>query len=164
MRMAFPPLFCGVFKHRPGGVFPIRTGCVQCSTAAGERQDAPVGAMPRTACAGNRIRRMRGGSFRIHRRFRFCGDTATVPPAAPSFLSQEKRWWRKECLGTRNSAYARKGILLRCACYRYTVRSPNALRATVESGFCIARYALRVVMCSPVEYLTYGSRDVSDLT
>ena len=61
--------------------------------------------------------------------------------------------------GERNSAYARKGILLRCACYRYTVRSPNALRATVESGFRIARYALRVVTCAPVEYLTYEIRD-----
>ena len=25
-----------------------------------------------------------------------------APPAAPSFLSQEKRWGRKECLGTRS--------------------------------------------------------------
>ena len=65
--------------------------------------------------------------------------------------------------GERNSAYARKGILLRCACYRYTVRSPNALRATVESGFRIARYIMQIVRLVPVEYLTYEIRGVSDL-
>ena len=34
----------------------------------------------------------------------------------------------------------------------------NALRAAVESGFPSARYAVRVVLFAPVEYLTYGSR------
>ena len=34
----------------------------------------------------------------------------------------------------------------------------NALRAAVESGFPSARYAVRVVLFTPVEYLTYGSR------
>ena len=46
----------------------------------------------------------------------------------------------------------------RFTCCLYTVRSPNALRATVESGFLSARYGVRVVMFAPVEYLTYGSR------
>ena len=34
----------------------------------------------------------------------------------------------------------------------------NALRAAVESCFPSARYAVRVVLFAPVEYLTYGSR------
>ena len=36
-------------------------------------------------------------------------------------------------------------------------------RATVESGFLSARYALRIVTCAPVEYLTYEIRNISDL-
>ena len=44
-------------------------------------------------------------------------------------LSQEKRWWRKECYGTRNSADARKGVSFCCAFFRSSFRSPNALRA-----------------------------------
>ena len=34
----------------------------------------------------------------------------------------------------------------------------NALRAAVESGFPSARYTVRVVSFTPVEYLTYGKR------
>ena len=70
--------------------------------------------------------------------------------------AKKRRW-------TRNSAYAQKGVSLHSTFFRYTFCSPNALRATVESGFCIARYSVRVVTLAPVEYLTYGSRGVSDL-
>ena len=65
--------------------------------------------------------------------------------------------------GERNSAYARKGVSFCCAFFRSSFRSPNALRATVESGFLSARYVLCVVTCAPVEYLTYEIRNVSDL-
>ena len=64
---------------------------------------------------------------------------------------------------TRNSADARKGVSFCCACFRYTIRSPNALRATVKSGFLTARYTVRVVSFAPVEYLTYEIRGVSDI-
>ncbi len=96
-----------------------------------------------TACAG---------ASAIAPQCRFCGDAATVPPAAPSFLSQEKRWWRKECLGTRNSADAQKSILLHCAYYRFSFRSPNALRVT--------RPILYTGISHRGKYLTYGNREI----
>ena len=64
--------------------------------------------------------------------------------------------------GERNSADAQKDVSFRCACDRYTGGQETPLRATVKSGFLSARYALRVVTCAPVEYLTYEIRNVSD--
>ena len=43
-------------------------------------------------------RRRRGTLFRIHRRFRFCSDTATVAPRAYFFLSCQKKVCKKEAL------------------------------------------------------------------
>ena len=84
---------------------------------------------------------------------------------------QTLRWfavWFRFCLArkkyakkrrrTRNSAYAQKNRSFRCAFFRSSVRSPNALRATEESGFYSARNIVLVVPLAPVEYLTYGSR------
>ena len=39
------------------------------------------------------------GAAETERLYQIC--SCRVPPAAPSFLSQEKRWGRKECVGTR---------------------------------------------------------------
>ena len=39
------------------------------------------------------------GDFRWAPECRICGNTATVPPAAHSFLSCQKRMGRKEALG-----------------------------------------------------------------
>ena len=65
---------------------------------------------------------------------------------------QTLRWfavWSRFCLArkkyakkrrrTRNSAYAQKNESLHFTCCRSSFRSPNALRATVESGFLSAR-------------------------
>ena len=65
---------------------------------------------------------------------------------------------QKRGAGERNSAYAQKNESLDFTCYHSSFRSPNALRATVESGFRIARYAVQIALLAPVEYLTYGSR------
>ena len=46
---------------------------------------------------------------------------------------------QKRGAGRGNSAYARKGVSLHFTYYRSPVRSPNALRATVKSGFLTAR-------------------------
>ena len=47
--------------------------------------------------------------------------------------------------------------------YRYTSGQGTPLRATVESGFRIARYIMQIVRLAPVEYLTYEIRRASDL-
>ena len=65
--------------------------------------------------------------------------------------------------GERNSADAQKNESLHFTYYRYTGGQGTPLRATVESGFRIARYSVRVVTLAPVEYLTYGSRGASDI-
>ena len=69
----------------------------------------------------------------------FCGNTATVAPRTYFFLSCQKKVCKKEALDAFYSAYARKGVSFRCAYFRYAIRSPNALRATVKSGFLSAR-------------------------
>ena len=86
-----------------------------------------------------------------------------VPPAAHSFLSCQKRMGRKEALENEIALTRRKNLSLHFACYRYSVRSPNALRAALESGFPNARYTVRVVLFVPVEYLTYEIRSVSNI-
>ena len=70
---------------------------------------------------------------------------------------------RKEALENEIALTRRKNLSLHFACYRYSVRSPNALRAALESGFPSARCAVRVVLFAPVEYLTYGIRSVSNI-
>ena len=93
------------------------------------------------------MRRRRGGIRRA----------VTAAPRAISFLSWQKRYGRKDRWG-RNSADAQKRHF-DSACHSPIARpSRNALRAAVESGFPIARCAVRVALFAPVEYLTYGSR------
>ena len=92
----------------------------------------------------------------------FYSESVTVPSATISFPSCGKRYGRKG-RWTRNSADARKNDSFRCAYFRYTFRSPNALRATEESGFRIARYNVRVAPFAPVEYLTYEIRNIYNL-
>ena len=69
--------------------------------------------------------------LRLHRNCRSAGILFSVLP---------EKSMQKRGAGRENSAYAQKGVSFRCACFRYAVRGPNALRATVESGFRIARY------------------------
>ena len=95
------------------------------------------------------------------------GATFAVTPQLSlrghTFFCLARKKYAKKRRRTRNSAYARKDVSLHFTCCRFPVRSPNALRANLESGFRIARYALRVVRLVPVEYLTYEIRGVSDL-
>ena len=141
MREAFAPEGRG-FRHPKGDTLSAHGGCKPRRRRGG------------TASGGcgrlYRARRTRLSAFAPQCRFH-CA-TATVPPAAPSFLSQEKRWWRKECLGTRNSADAQKSILLHCAYYRFSFRSPNALRVT--------RPILYTGISHRGKYLTYGNREI----
>ena len=66
--------------------------------------------------------------------------------------------WKKRPLERFYRAVAQKRHF-DSACRSPIVRpARNALRAAVESGFPSARYAVRVVLFAPVEYLTYGSR------
>ena len=69
--------------------------------------------------------------------------------------------WKKRPLG-RNSAVAQKRHF--DSAYHSPMARParNALRAAVESGFPSARYTVRVASFAPVEYLTYGSRGISN--
>ena len=65
--------------------------------------------------------------------------------------------------GERNSADAQKNESLHSTYYRYTGGQGTPLRATVGSGFLSARYSIRIVTCAPVEYLTYGIRNIFNL-
>ena len=85
------------------------------------------------------------------------------PPAAYFFLACQKKVCKKETPENEIALTRRKNLSLHFACYRYSVRSPNALRAALESGFPSARWAVRVVLLAPVEYLTYEIRTMSVL-
>ena len=92
-----------------------------------------------------------GGSF-------FCTNRCGMPPAAHSFLSRQKRMGRKEALGYEIALTRLKRHFV-SVCHSLMIRpARNALRAVVESGFPSARYAVRVALFAPVEYLTYESR------
>ena len=74
------------------------------------------------------------------------------------FSGSSEKSMQKRDAGERNSAYApEKPVVLSCV-LSFRFRRQNALRAAVESGFPSARYAVRVALFAPVEYLTYGSR------
>ena len=90
-------------------------------------------------------------------------EAASAAPRAISFPSCGKRYGRKGRWRREIALSRRKNLSLRCACCRYAVRSPNALRAAVCLGFPSARYIVRVVLFAPVEYLTYGIRSVSNI-
>ena len=72
-----------------------------------------------------------------------------MSPTAHSFLSCQKRMGRKEALGYEIALMRLKTIRYTSAFYRYTSRSPNALRAAQTI------FALGMSYCG--EYLTYGS-------
>ena len=118
----------------------------------------PGGVTPLLRPRGRKPRRRRGTFLRLHRSAVFYSDAVTVPSATISFPSCGKRYGRKGRWGRGIALTRLKSLSFRFACYRYTVRSPNALRAAVESGFPSARHAVRVASFAPVEYLTYGSR------
>ena len=65
----------------------------------------------------------------------------------------KKRRWRREIALSRLKKHF-------ASAYHSPIALParNALRAAVGSGFPSARHAVRVVLFTPVEYLTYGSR------
>ena len=59
------------------------------------------------------------------------------------FSLLREKIWKKRALDAEIALTRRKANRSVVRFFRYTVRSPNALRATVESGFRIARYAVR---------------------
>ena len=112
---------------------------------------------PRMKCAGEP--RQRRGTFFIFTTVPLWMRDRNCRSAGILFSVLPEKSMQKRGAGCGNSAYARKGVSFRCANYRSTFRRPNALRATVKSGFPSARQILRVATSAPVEYLTYGSRD-----
>ena len=99
-----------------------------------------------------------GRLLRLHRSVIYA-VTPQLSLRGHTFFCLARKKYAKKRRRTRNSAYARKGVSFRCAFFRSSFRSPNALRATVESGFLSARYSICVVMFVPVEYLTYEIRN-----
>ena len=103
--------------------------CLFVQTRRGGRPRAAVSAVKRATDAAHPLRvlsaRRAGGAGCLRRHH--------------LFSRKRKDGGEKSAGGTRNSAYAQKNDSFRCAYFRYTFRSPNALRATVESGFRIAR-------------------------
>ena len=97
-------------------------------------------------------------AFRMRRRRGAVCGTAAAAPRAISFPSCGKRYGRKGRWRREIALSRRKNLSLRCACCRYAVRSPNALRAAAQLGFPSAQHAIQIVLFAPVEYLTYGSR------
>ena len=108
-------------------------------------------------CAGM-ARNAFGGVFRMRRRRGAVCEAASAAPRAISFPSCGKRYGRKGRWRREIALSRRKNLSLRCACCRYAVRSPNALRAAAQLGFPSAQHAIQIVLFAPVEYLTYGSR------
>ena len=76
-----------------------------------------------------------------------------------TFFCLARKKYAKKRRGTRNSADAQKNESLHFTCCRSFFCSPNALTGDRQLGFLSARYAVRIVTCAPVEYLTYGSRN-----
>ena len=122
-----------------------------CRSAGIRPRKLPI---PRPAASG-RSRPFRCSSSPNSKRFAglLFGSISVLP----------EKSMQKRGAGRENSADARKNKSFRFTYCRSSFRSPNALRATVESGFLSARYALRIVTCAPVEYLTYEIREISDL-
>ena len=101
--------------------------------------------------------------LRIHRRYCLCGAAAIVPPAAYFFLSCQKKVCKKEAQGYEIALTRLINQFVTPCVLSFRYRSPNALRAAVQSGFPIARYAVQIALFVPVEYLTYGIQGVSDI-
>ena len=112
---------------------------------------------------GRKPRRRRGPPFRIHRKCCFLQRRCNCAFGDHIFSLLREKIWKKRARDAFYSADARKNNSFRCAYFRYTVRNPNALRATVQSGFLSARYTVRGVRLAPAEYLTYEIRDLSNL-
>ena len=103
-----------------------------------------------------------GGAVRMRRRRGAICEAASAAPRAISFLSWQKRYGRKDRWNDFIALLRKK--LFDSACHSPIARPVrNALRAAVESGFPIARCAVRVALFAPAEYLTYGIRTTSVL-
>ena len=88
----------------------------------------------------------------------FCAGMARCASGGPFFSVLPEKNGEKRGAGERNSAVAQKRHFV--SAYHSPIALParNALRAAVGSGFPSARHTVRVVLFTPVEYLTYGSR------
>ena len=98
----------------------------------------------------------------LRRPILFCTSRCGIASRTYFFLACQKKVCKNETPGPRIALTRRKNLSFRSAFCRYTSRSPNALRAAVQSGFPSARYTVRVALFAPVEYLTYGSRGISN--
>ena len=97
-----------------------------------------------------------GGSF-------VCTNRCGMPPAAYFFLACQKKVCKKETLEY-EIALSRLKRHFDSANHSPMARpARNALRAALESGFPSARYAVRVALFAPVEYLTYEIRSVPNI-
>ena len=101
--------------------------------------------------------RRRGTLFRIHRKFRYCGNTATVPPAAYFFLSCQKKVCKKEAQDAEIALTRRKTgrYILRVVVTPAVKERPSGdrrIRFPERTENCV------IVPLTPVEYLTYEIR------
>ena len=78
---------------------------------------------------------------RMHRECRCSFATAAVAPRAYFFLSCQKKVCKKEAQDAKIALTREKRVVLLCV-FSFPRPSRNALRATEESGFRIARYAV----------------------
>ena len=130
-RTSLPVFFVGQYTGKCGrlqyGIFNKNRraagGGLHVSAMTNKNADAGLGVLRakwrRTFQPRFRMRRRRGGVCKA----------ASAVPQAHSFLSCQKRMGRKEALGTRNRASRLINKSLHCTYFRYTSRSPNALRA-----------------------------------
>ena len=104
-------------------------------------------------------------AFFCIRMHRWCDALRCAVPSLrwPYLFCLGRKDMEEKTAGDEIALTRRKNLSLRCACCRYAVRSPNALRAAVLLGFPNARYTVRVDSFAPVEYLTYGIRSVSNI-
>ena len=132
-RTSLPVFFVGQYTGKCGrlqyGIFNKNRraagGGLHVSAMTNKNADAGLGVLRA------KWRRTFQPRFRMRRRRGVIRRAVTAAPRAISFPSCGKRYgrkgrWRREIALTR-----RKNLSLRCACCRYAVRSPNALRAAV---------------------------------
>ena len=159
-RTSLPLFFVGQYTGKRGrlqyGIFNKNRraagGGLHVSAMTNKNADAGLGVLRA------KWRRTFQPRFRMRRRRGVIRRAVTAAPRAISFPSCGKRYGRKGRWRREIALSRRKNSSLRCACCRYAVRSPNALRAAAQLGFPSAQYAIQIVLFAPVEYLTYGSR------
>ena len=144
---------------RVSSCLSIKALCLQQSFRMRRRRAAVCSAV---AAAPRAISFLRRNGAECLRRLIFLHQPVRNASGGPFFSVLPEKNGEKRGAGERNSAVAPEKLFVSLCVLSFCFRRLNALRAAVGSGFPNARHAVRVVLFTPVEYLTYGIRRVCD--